>query len=52
MIPVGISTSTYILVGNSIGSGNAKKSKFYAKMCIASGMVWAFLSVVVLIMLK
>lgn len=45
MIPVGIGTSTNILVGNNIGSNNVEKAKFYAKMCILTAFIWSILSV-------
>lgn len=47
MIPVGISSSTNILVGNNIGACHVDKSKFYAKMCILAGVLWGVLSVLI-----
>ena len=52
MIPVGISTSTTILVGNQIGSLALEQAKFYAKMCIVTAFIWSSLSVFVMNALK
>jgi MATE family multidrug resistance protein len=52
MIPVGISISTSILVGNNIGAYNLEAAKFYAKMCFITALIWSVLSVLVVVLLK
>ncbi|CDW84612.1 na+-driven multidrug efflux pump [Stylonychia lemnae] len=45
MIPVGLSISSVILVGNMIGANNPNGAKLYAKMCTLSAFIWALASV-------
>lgn len=45
MIPVGISISSIILVGNMIGANNIKGAIVYAKMCTLTAFIWALGSV-------
>lgn len=46
MIPVGLSTSAVILVGNMIGARNISGAVIYAKMITLTGVIWAVGSVV------
>jgi len=43
MIPIGFSTSSGVLLGNSIGEGNANKVKFYyiisLKLALAAALI-------------
>ena len=48
MIPVGLSISSTILVGNMIGANNVKGARKYAEMCTLSAHLWALASVVVI----
>jgi MATE family multidrug resistance protein len=52
MIPVGISSSTYLLVGNNIGACDLIRGKFYSKMCLITGVIWSVLSVLAMKLLK
>ena len=52
MIPVGMSASTNILVGNNIGAMNLELSKFYARMCISAAFMWSTLSIAVMYLLQ
>ncbi len=45
MIPVGLSVSAVILVGNMIGAKNIRGAVIYAKMISLSGVIWAVGSV-------
>jgi Na+-driven multidrug efflux pump len=51
MIPVGISISTSILVGNNIGAYKLEAAKYYAKMCFLTALIWSVLSVLVVLLL-
>jgi Na+-driven multidrug efflux pump len=46
MIPVGISISSVILVGNMIGANNITGALIYAKMCTLTAFIWAIGSVI------
>jgi MATE family multidrug resistance protein len=52
MIPVGLSVSTNILVGNNIGANNIVKAKFYARMCITCAFFWSVMSILVQYLIK
>lgn len=52
MIPVGLSISSTILVGNMIGANNVKGARKYAEMCTLSAHLWALASVIVINVLQ
>src|SRR5437016_2847098 len=52
MIPLGISVASSVLVGNFIGAGDISESKYYTKMCLLTGLIWSFLSILVMNVLK
>ena len=46
MIPIGLSVSTGIIIGNLIGGMQLKCAHFYGKMCLLTGLMWAIASVI------
>ena len=52
MIPVGIMISSNVLVGNNIGANKVAKAKAYGMMCFKSALVWASVTVLLLIIFK
>lgn len=46
MIPVGLSISSVILVGNMIGANNIQGAIIYAKMTTLTSFIWAIGSVI------
>ena len=52
MIPVGIMTSSGIMVGNNIGANKVAIAKAYGLMCFKTGLLWAFCTIVLLILFK
>ena len=52
MIPVGISISTNVLVGNNIGANNVKAARYYAKMCFLTALLWSFASIITALAFK
>lgn len=52
MIPVGISISTGVLVGNNIGANNTKSAKYYAKMCFLTAFIWSLASLITVMLFK
>ena len=41
MIPVGLSSSATVLVGNNIGSLDLVAAKFYGRLIVYVGLIWS-----------
>jgi MATE family multidrug resistance protein len=52
MIPVGIMSSTQIMVGNNIGANKIPVAKAYAKTGVKTACIWALSTVLLLIIIR
>lgn len=48
MIPVGIMVSATVLTGNNVGANRIPVARAYALMCVKTGAIWAFGTVILL----
>ena len=52
MIPVGITTSSQIMVGNNVGANRVPVAKVYALMCFKTAVIWAVCTIVILLIFR
>jgi multidrug resistance protein, MATE family len=52
MIPVGITTSSQIMVGNNIGANRVPVAKVYALMCFKTAVIWALCTIAILLVFR
>ncbi len=52
MIPVGITMSSQIMVGNNIGANKVSVAKVYALMCFKTAVIWALCTVAILVVFR
>jgi multidrug resistance protein, MATE family len=52
MIPVGITTSSQIMVGNNIGADRVPVAKVYALMCFKTAVIWALCTISILLFFR
>ena len=52
MMPVGIMTSSQIMVGNNIGANRVPVAKVYALMCFKTAAIWAFCTITILLVFR
>ena len=52
MIPIALSNSTSILVGNKIGSQQLTSAHFLAKISTYTGLMWALLSTIAVLVFE
>lgn len=52
MIPVGITISSQIMVGNNIGANKVSVAKVYGLMGFKLGLIWSFFTIALLLIFK
>lgn len=52
MIPVGITISSQVMVGNNIGANKVSVAKVYGFMGFKLGVIWSFFTIALLLILK
>lgn len=52
MIPVGITMSSQIMVGNNIGANRVPVARVYALMCFKTAVIWALCTIAILVVFR